>query len=120
MDGNDFSEALAASQNAIQAIRDTSKPQFLEMITYRWRGHVGPKEDVDVGVRRSIEELEAWKKCDPIKRVVTAMVEKGYMKYQQYEELESNIRHKLQDEFAQAINDPLPDSALLYNHLYAK
>jgi pyruvate dehydrogenase E1 component alpha subunit len=42
-------------------------------VTYRWRGHVGPKEDVDVGVRRRPEELVAWKKRDPVRRLADAL-----------------------------------------------
>ena len=33
--------------------------------TYRWRGHVGPSWDEDVGVERK-DELHAWLDKDPI------------------------------------------------------
>ena len=39
----------------------SNKPFFLECITYRWRGRVGPSEDNDVGVDRK-GNLDVWKK----------------------------------------------------------
>ena len=51
----------------IDYIRNTSKPGFIEANTYRWLGHVDWREDLDVGVTRSREELLSWKLKDPIK-----------------------------------------------------
>ena len=33
------------------------KPYFIEFITYRWFGHVDWREDVDVGVNRSKNDI---------------------------------------------------------------
>jgi len=46
-------------------------PFFIEVVTYRWRGHVGPSEDIDVGVQRK-DDLALWKKRDPIARLAAA------------------------------------------------
>ena len=42
-------------------------------MTYRHRGHVGPNDDVDVGVRRTMSELAQWKRRDPIDRLIAAL-----------------------------------------------
>ena len=44
-------------------------------MTFRHYGHVDWREDIDVGVNRSAEDLAKWKKFDPIKRLESAMVD---------------------------------------------
>ena len=58
VDGND----VVAVRRALEAPMRTWRagrggPFFLEAVTYRWRGHVGHREDLDVGVSRK-DDLE--------------------------------------------------------------
>ena len=78
-DGNDVIIVREAAERLISVARRERKPGFLEVVTYRWRGHVGPNEDIDVGVRRSSTELAAWKRRDPIRRLTDGMKACGYM-----------------------------------------
>lgn len=73
VDGNDVVAVADASAELIANARDGNGPGFLEAVTFRWRGHVGPEEDVDVGVQRSITELTEWKKRDPIGRLTDSL-----------------------------------------------
>ena len=68
IDGNNISEVFRVAKKAIEFLRDGSGPFFIEAVTYRWRGHVGPDENMDVGLRRE-EDLHTWKKRDPIGRL---------------------------------------------------
>ena len=52
IDGNDVVKTASVAGEMISDIRDGDGPAFLEAVTYRWRGHVGPREDLDVGVER--------------------------------------------------------------------
>ena len=45
-----------------------SGPWLLECMTYRWREHVGPNEDFDLGYRSS-EEAKSWIEKDEIQRI---------------------------------------------------
>jgi pyruvate dehydrogenase E1 component alpha subunit len=73
VDGNDVVAVADAAAELIERARRGEGPGFLEAVTYRWRGHVGPKEDIDVGVRRRPDELAAWKKRDPVRRLADAL-----------------------------------------------
>ena len=53
----DVEEVFAAAQRAVDRGRRGEGPTLLECRTFRWRGHVGPAWDMDVGVRRS----NAWR-----------------------------------------------------------
>lgn len=75
VDGNDVVAVGSAAQTAISAARNGKGPYFLEAITFRWRGHVGPEADIDVGISRSAEELRAWMTRDPLQRLERSLIE---------------------------------------------
>lgn len=69
VDGNDVLAVYEASSRAIEKCRRGDGPFFLECLTYRLRGHVGPDDNIQ-GLRTDIrppEEVEIWRKKDPIK-----------------------------------------------------
>ena len=72
VDGNDVVAVAAAMAEAADHARAGEGPFFIEAVTYRWRGHVGPSEDIDVGVQRK-DDLALWKKRDPIARLAAAL-----------------------------------------------
>lgn len=76
LDGNDVSAVYQSSVEAVERARKGLGPSLLECRTYRWRGHVGPSWDMDVGVKRS-DELQEWLLKDPIKRVKEVLVGRG-------------------------------------------
>lgn len=68
VDGNDLLAVLAAARSAVDACRRGKGPVFLELMTYRLRGHVGPDDDIQ-GSHQDIRpkgEIEEWRKRDPI------------------------------------------------------
>lgn len=62
LDGNNVVKIANKSKKIIDKIRDGKGPRFLELSTYRWYGHVDWREDIDVGVNRSLSDLNNWKK----------------------------------------------------------
>ena len=72
VDGNDVVAVAAAMAEAAAHARAGKGPFYIEAVTYRWRGHVGPREDIDVGVQRK-DDLALWKKRDPIARLAVAL-----------------------------------------------
>ncbi len=76
LDGNDVIATYHATVRAVQRARAGDGPSFLELVTYRWRGHVGYREDVDVGVRRS-GDLPLWKGRDPLRRMCRGLENSG-------------------------------------------
>lgn len=68
VDGNDLLRVLEAGRNAVEACRKGNGPVFLELMTYRLRGHVGPDDDIQ-GSHQDIRpkgEIEIWRQKDPI------------------------------------------------------
>ena len=72
VDGNDVVAVARAMEEAATYARSGDGPFYIEAVTYRWRGHVGPREDLDVGVKRK-DDLELWKERDPIARLAATL-----------------------------------------------
>ncbi len=62
------------NQKIIDKIRTGNGPAILELVTYRWYGHVDWREDIDVGVARSKEDIKDWKRRDPIHDLSQSMI----------------------------------------------
>jgi len=95
VDGNDVVKLHLIIKKEIEKVREGKGPLFIECITYRWLGHVGPNEDIDVGILRSKKLLEKWKKKDPIKRLSMSLHNNKI--------LSSSIQHKIEKEITNKI-----------------
>jgi pyruvate dehydrogenase E1 component alpha subunit len=76
LDGNDVVGVYQATAAAVRRARKGAGPTLLECRTYRWRGHVGPAMDMDVGVKRK-DELKDWLPKDPVARTKSQLLEEG-------------------------------------------
>jgi pyruvate dehydrogenase E1 component alpha subunit len=63
--GYDFIRIGDTVREAVDSMRQNGKPRYLEILTCRYREHVGPGEDFAGGYRRR-EEVEAWMAKDPL------------------------------------------------------
>ncbi len=71
VDGNNVLAVYRAARNAADLCRKGKGPVFLECLTYRMHGHVGPDDNIQ-GTHTDIrppKEIEKWRKKDPIKRL---------------------------------------------------
>ncbi len=67
VDGMDVVAVEAAARRAVQAVRDSKKPYFLECRTYRLRAH----SMFDPQLYRDKAEVETWRPREPIVRFQT-------------------------------------------------
>lgn len=119
VDGNNVIEVGAATRRLLEKIRDGRGPGYLEAVTYRWRGHVGPSEDVDVGVRRKPEDLELWKRRDPVARLYRAMADSGMIDQNAFEEMQQNVFERVQTAVKRAQDAPYPEESALLDLVYS-
>jgi len=112
VDGNNVHEVLNKTLEAVDGSRRGKGPVFMELSTYRWLEHCGPGYDNNLGYREEKEFLD-WKERDPlevIKKESSCILSSSVMDI---------INEEIQDAFAQAINDPYPDTESAKLHVYA-
>jgi len=119
VDGNDVCAVAEAAETLISAARAGGGPGFLEAVTYRWCGHVGPDANIDVGVRRSAVEVAGWKERDPVGRLAKALVDAGAITQAEIAALEQEQAEMVEKAIATALKADFPDPATLLDHVYA-
>jgi pyruvate dehydrogenase E1 component alpha subunit len=119
VDGNDVIMVAAAARKLIALAREGQGPGFLEAVTYRWRGHVGADENIDVGVRRKLEDLQAWKHRDPIGRLRDAMTARGVLSPGAMKEMETGVRTAIDKALEAARAAPYPPAEALLDRVFA-
>lgn len=119
VDGNDVTAVARAAKELVDAARAGEGPGFLEAVTFRWRGHVGPKEDIDVGVRRKPEVLAAWKKRDPLLRLRQSMARAGHLTDAEFDKLGADVRRDISNAVERAREAKYPEDSALLDLVYA-
>lgn len=120
VDGNDVLAVADAADELIAAARSGGGPGFLEAVTYRWRGHVGPDENIDVGLRRRVADLEAWKRRDPIRRLADALTARGDLDQTGLAALRTDAKEVVRAALAAARQAPYPPESALLDLVYAE
>ena len=119
LEGNDVISISAAAKETVMKTREGGGPQFIEAVTFRWRGHVGPDINLDVGVRRSRRELEAWMKRDPIERLKLAILYRKQSLAEEISEIENEVNTKIGEAIKFAKSSAFPPSKNLLDFVYS-
>ncbi|MDA8755341.1 thiamine pyrophosphate-dependent dehydrogenase E1 component subunit alpha [Candidatus Pseudothioglobus singularis] len=119
LDGNDVVAVARASKNLISDMRKGKGPALIELVTYRWYGHVDWRDDVDVGVERSLHDVENWKARDPISRLSKAMIESGIWSSKDEVDLNYDMDKKIKIGWEKAMNDSYPSSDSTIKFVYS-
>ena len=120
IDGNDVVKVQKESEEHINNIRNGRGPVILEFITYRWYGHVDWRDDIDVGVQRSMEDINNWKARDPIRRLSQSMIDSKIWSKDEEKELEKKIDLDIQKAWHKAMDDPYPSKDSILKFVYHK
>ncbi len=116
VDGMDFFKMQSAAERAIADARRGKGPSFIEAKCYRYRGH----SMSDPATYRSKEEVDFWKKRDPIPRIKAAIKHDFEASDAEFDAVDAKVSEVLDDAIAFAeAGKELPRESL-YEDLYAE
>ena len=114
VDGNDVLAVFEAAQQAVGRARAGEGPSLIELKTYRVLsfavGAVDPREP---------DEVEAWKRKDPIEAFRRRLLERGILTEAQAARVQEEAQSEMQAAQAFADESPFPDPAEAFEDLYA-
>ncbi len=119
VDGQDVLETYRFFEGLAEEVRGGAGPQFVNAVTYRFRGH--SMSDPVSGTYRSKEEVETHvRQEDPITILRDRMMKAGLLTQEELEAIDAEARAVCEDaaEFSDA--SALPDPSTLYDHVYAE
>ncbi len=117
VDGNNVVAVAKATEKLIQKARNGEGAGFLEAVTYRWRGHVGPSEDNDVGLKRG-DELKHWKHRDPARRLKDGLIQIGKFSEKAFEKMTQEVADHIEEAWKKAEAAPYPANENLLAHVW--
>ena len=111
VDGNDIFAVYQAAARAVERARAGEGPTLIEAKTYRWRAHT---ERVGQPDGRASDEIAAWKKKDPIPRLVDRLKAQGQFTDAQWQAMDKDVLAAIEAScrFAEASPFPKPEDAL--------
>ena len=119
IDGQDVIAVHEAMQAAVERARAGEGPTLLECKTYRYRAHSegGGKDNIHAEPR-SQEEIEAWKKRDPIKLFREKLLEQGILSAEDVERIDGEVEAWVVavEKFAMESPVPGPEALELGNY----
>ena len=114
VDGMSCEAVHDSMATAAKRARDGEGPTFLELKTYRYRGH----SMSDPAKYRTKDELAQYKKVDPIEILKVNILKEKYMNQTQLDTMEEEIEKEVADSTEFAENSPFPDVSELYTDVY--
>jgi len=115
VDGMDVLAVGEAAAAAVARARSGGGPTLLECVTYRYKGH----SKSDRQRYRSREEVEAWRRHDPILRYEARLVADGVLTQDGAAALVADARAAVEEALRVAETSPDPDPAALLEGVYA-
>ncbi|MGI8822777.1 MAG: alpha-ketoacid dehydrogenase subunit alpha/beta [Acidimicrobiia bacterium] len=115
VDGNDVLAVYGVMSAAVQRARDGGGPTLVEAMTYRYYAHTSDDDDK---LYRSVEEVDLWRRKDPIGKLRQYLVESRLLD----ETTEQAIDREITEHVGAAAKDAAtaPDPTDPFSHVYAR
>lgn len=103
-----------AISNAAEHVREGEGPTFLEIKTYRYKGH----SMSDPAKYRTKEEVEEYKQKDPIETTLATILKKKFASMNDIEAINQKIMEEIDACVRFAEESPYPDPSEIYTDVY--
>src|SRR6056297_176287 len=95
-------------------VRKNGEPYFVEIRTYRYRGH----SMSDPQKYRTKEELEEYQKIDPVERMKSYLIENDILKDEDVDNIIDEIENEVMEAIDFADETPFPEPEALYEDMF--
>jgi TPP-dependent pyruvate/acetoin dehydrogenase alpha subunit len=113
IENNDVLRLFERFRLASAQVRAGAGPWFFEVMTYRWKEHVGPSEDYQLGYRTEADVLP-WIENDQVRRLAEAV------DVRERARIEKEVESEIAAAFTFAEQSAFPEAAELYTDIFAE
>ena len=116
VNGMDVIEVYEQMSAIADRCRETSRPAWVDMKTYRFKGH----SMSDPRKYRTRDEEEQWEDDDPITKLREVLIATGHLDADGFKTRIADTRVLVREAMAWAEASPVPDSSELYHDVFVK
>jgi 2-oxoisovalerate dehydrogenase E1 component len=117
VDGNDPLDVYAAVHSAVRHARRGDGPTLVECKTYRYLAHTSDDDD---RTYRTPQEVEAWRKKDPLRRITQYLIEQRLLSEADEERIEAEVKAEVDGAAKRAEAAAAPAPATAYTKVFAR
>jgi len=114
IDGMDVMNVYNGMKPLIDRCRESSRPMFIDLQTYRFKGH----SMSDPRKYRTKDEEKQYEENDPIDRFSARLIEEGRLSEEDYEKMVKDVRKEVRSAMKWADESPVPGIEELYTDVY--
>lgn len=114
IEGMDVLKVYQGMKPVVDKVRETSRPAFVDIRTYRFKGH----SMSDPRKYRTKEEEQQYEAEDPIDRLAITLQADHGMSKDEYDTLITDVRNQVRDSVDFAEKSPVPPIEELYRDVY--
>ena len=116
-DGQDVEQVYKAATRAIKHVRSGKGPYFLELMTYRYRGH----SMSDSNAYRGKAEERMWSGRDPVIMLRDRLIDAGKLTLEQFKNMDTEILDEIEDDVIRfAAESPEPPVSEVEKYVLAE
>lgn len=116
VNGMDPEEVHNEMSIALERARKGEGPTFLEIRTYRYKGH----SMSDPAKYRTKDEVQSYKDVDPVKVIRDKVVEKGFATEADIKAINDDIKREVEEAIEFSEQSPYPNNDELYKDVYVQ
>lgn len=114
VDGMNPVAVAEAVYEAVERARRGEGPTFLDIRTYRYRGH----SMSDAQHYRTKDEVEEYRKIDPITQILNVIKAEGYATEAEIEQIDERVKNLVEECERFAEESPFPTQNVMYDVVY--
>ena len=116
VDGMDPVAVAESVKEAVDRARKGNGPTFLEMKTYRYKGH----SMSDAQKYRTKDEVAEYQKIDPISKVLDIIKKNKWATDQEIQAIQDDVKATVKEAVDYAESSPFPSNDSLYENVYSE
>lgn len=113
-DGNDVMAVYETMAEAVKHVRGGNGPAIVEVVSYRWFGH----STADAGVYRSKEEVNEWKKKDPLLKYRDFLIKNKIATAKKLDSIDDDVVKEVDAAYEFAQNSPDPELSVAFEDVW--
>jgi pyruvate dehydrogenase E1 component alpha subunit len=114
-DGNNVMDVYDRFRDVVAYVREGNGPVLVESLTYRWYGH----STSDPGKYRTKEEIDAWKKKDPILKFSKYLIDNKIATQKELDDLDKASKEAVEEAVQFAFSSPEPSLESAFEDIFA-